>query len=101
MYSFHVTFPDKKTAVRIVRLLVKERLAACANIFPCTSVYRWKGKLHQHEEFVAIVKCPSTHLKKIEKRILALHPYEVPAILWHSEGATSKYANWVKKSAKK
>jgi periplasmic divalent cation tolerance protein len=94
MFSFYVTFPDEKSARKIAKALVTERLIACANLFPVTSIYRWKGKLVEQKEWAMLGKCAKSRLKKAEKRILSLHPYDVPAILWHEEKATAKYAQW-------
>lgn len=36
-----VTFPDKKTAKRVAKLLVEKKLAACAQMLPVFSTYSW------------------------------------------------------------
>jgi periplasmic divalent cation tolerance protein len=94
MFSAYCTFPDEKTAKAIARKLVRENLIACANLFPVHSIYKWKGKLVEENEWAMIAKCAKSKIKKVEKRILALHPHEVPAILWHEEKATPAYAKW-------
>jgi len=95
MFSLYVTFPDEKSARKIAKALVNGRLIACANLFPVTSIYRWKGKLVEQKEWAMIGKCAAANVKRAEKRMLSLHPYEIPAILWHEEKATAKYAKWV------
>ena len=95
MLSIYVTFPDKKNATRIARILVKEKLVACANLFPITSIYRWKGKLVEEGEWAMMGKCAKGKLRRAERRILRLHPYELPCIVWHDEKSTPKYAKWV------
>ena len=94
MFSLYVTFPDEKSARRIAKALVNEGLLACTNLFPVASIYRWKGKLVEEREWAMIGKCAKSGVRAVEKRILSLHPYEVPAILWHEEKATAKYAKW-------
>jgi uncharacterized protein involved in tolerance to divalent cations len=44
--TVYATFADAEEAARIARILVEERLAACANILgPVQSIYRWQGKV--------------------------------------------------------
>lgn len=37
-------------------LLIKNKLAACANIFPIGSVYKWNGKIVKEKEFGVFIK---------------------------------------------
>ena len=38
--------PDQDSARRMAEMLVNGHLAACVNLLaPCTSVYRWQGKV--------------------------------------------------------
>jgi periplasmic divalent cation tolerance protein len=49
--------PDRETGERIAQALVEQQLAACVNILaPCTSVYRWGGKVEQASETTLLVK---------------------------------------------
>jgi len=100
MLSLYVTFPDERTAKRIARTLVKVGLLACANLFPIKSIYKWKGKLVEEGEWAMIGKCAKQNVKRAEKRILKLHPYDVPCIVWHDEKATPAYAKWVRGDSK-
>lgn len=76
------TCPDAETAGRIARTLVAERLAACVNVMPVAqSIYRWKGRVETATEHLLVIKAPKQRYKSIEKRLLALHPYELPEII--------------------
>jgi periplasmic divalent cation tolerance protein len=77
-----VTAPGSVVARRIATTLVKERLAACASIVPgLTSFYRWKGKFESGREVLLVIKARRSRLPALEKRVGALHPYEVPEII--------------------
>lgn len=81
-YLILSTSPDRESAERIAGALVTERLAACVNIVPgIRSVYHWKGTLQSSEEHLLIIKAPSGHYATIQKRLLELHPYELPEIV--------------------
>ena len=76
------TCPTLPAAKKLASALVKERLAACANILPIAqSVYRWKGKVHSAREFLLIIKIRAANYTRLEARIRALHPYELPEIV--------------------
>ena len=43
-------------AMVVARALVEERLAACVNVLPAmTSVYQWKGAVHQEAEEQVVI----------------------------------------------
>jgi periplasmic divalent cation tolerance protein len=75
-------FPDAETAARIARVLVDERLVACANLVPSIrSIYRWQGAIHDDAESLAIIKTTADRYPALARRIAELHPYEVPEII--------------------
>ncbi|MEW6329545.1 MAG: divalent-cation tolerance protein CutA [Candidatus Micrarchaeota archaeon] len=100
MILVYITFPNKKSASRICDTLVREKLAACANIFPIHSIYRWKNKIEKTNEHVALVKTSEKNYEKIEKRVRALHPYELPAIFAIPVArGYGKYLRWAEESS--
>src|SRR4029453_14244205 len=66
---------------RIARQLVERRLAACANLVPVTSIYRWKGELERGAEGLLVIKTSSQRLEPLREAIVALHAYEVPEVI--------------------
>lgn len=74
--------PDQDSAERMAQTLIEERLAACVNVLaPCTSVYRWEGKVETAREFPLLIKTPASRYGKLEAAIRRLHPYELPEIV--------------------
>lgn len=73
------TCPDQALATTIAQALVDELLAACVNILPgVRSVYRWRGKTETAEEYLLVIKARTSAYDAIERRIRALHSYELP-----------------------
>jgi len=69
-------------AQRIARALVDERLAACVNIVPgVVSIYRWKGNVEQEAELILVIKTLAQQVEALKKRLLELHPYELPEVV--------------------
>ena len=93
----YAVFADVDEAMRIGRTVVEERLAACINILaPCTSIYRWEGKVEQSDEAPAILKTTLELADTLIARLAELHSYEVPAIAaWPADHALPAYAEWL------
>lgn len=73
------TLPDRDQARQIGDALVRERLAACAQVIgPMDSVYQWKGAVEQAVEWRLELKTAASRLSALERRLHELHPYELP-----------------------
>lgn len=94
----YLTFPDVATAARVAEVLVAERLAACVNVLPpCTSVYRWEGRVVREPEVVAWAKTTRGRLNALTAAVEARHPYEVPCVVaYPSAGGSAAYLDWVR-----
>ncbi|NIM17255.1 MAG: divalent cation tolerance protein CutA [Candidatus Aminicenantes bacterium] len=76
------TTDSKELAQKIAETLVEKKLAACAQISgPITSIYEWKGKVENEEEWYCVIKTRKNLYQEVEENIKALHPYEVPEII--------------------
>nr|NUR37206.1 divalent-cation tolerance protein CutA [Sphingomonas sp.] len=98
--SVYAVFADVNEAERIGRLVVEERLAACANILgPIRSIYRWQGTIETAEEVAAIFKTTHERADSLITRIAGLHSYDVPCIAtWPIDKILGSYAEWVEDS---
>ena len=95
------TFPDADTAAAVTKTLVGEKLVACGTILPgARSIYEWEGKMEDASEVLVLFKTAGPAYAKLEKRLLKLHPYDMPEIVAIEAGAASKaYAAWVAAAA--
>ncbi len=100
MFSIvYITAGDMDEARKIARVLVEERLAACANIFPVTSIFRWKGKIEESSEFGIIVKTKTAKVREIEEKVKEIHSYEVPCVVsFRMDKGSSDYLKWIEDS---
>jgi periplasmic divalent cation tolerance protein len=98
--TLYATFADEAEAARIARILVEERLAACANILgPCRSIYRWQGEVEEATEVAALFKVTAAGAERAIARLAELHSYQVPAAtLWPIAGALAPFRDWVASS---
>jgi len=97
MMLVYSLFGSAEQARAIVRTVVEERLAACANILgPCTSIYEWQGKVEESAEVPVLFKTGADRRDALMARIAALHDYDVPAILALSvDAAHPPFAAWI------
>ena len=91
------TCSSEDEAERIAHLLVKNRLAACAQISgPITSYYWWQGNFEQDKEWQIKFKMPSANFDQACKLIKENHSYEVPQIISVKiDRILSEYAAWL------
>lgn len=95
------TTANRSEGDRIAGDLVHRRLAACVNVIPVFSHYRWKGKVIHERECLMIIKTNSKILTRVKGRILALHKYQLPEIVAVKIDAGYKpYLEWIDNSLK-
>ena len=102
LIQIQCSVPSKKVAKKIARILVKEKLCACVNILPkMRSFYIYEGEFCEDEELLLLIKTDNKHYKAVEKRIISLHPYEIPEIIALPivKGAEA-YVDWAKNALK-
>jgi len=98
----YTTFPSLVEAEAAAKVIVDQRLAACANILPgMISHYRWEGKVERAEEVVAIFKTRASLADEVGKAIRDNHSSEVPAIaVIGLESVDHDYFGWILDSTK-
>ena len=99
--SVYVIAASEDEARKIGRALVEEKLAACANILPVKSIYRWQGKIEEAAEAAMFLKTRSDLVDKVIERVKALHSYEVPCVVsLPIEKGNPDYLKWIGESTK-
>jgi periplasmic divalent cation tolerance protein len=93
----YVTAASKEEALQIGRALVKERLAACANILDgMHAIYRWQGAVEEAQEAILILKTRTQLAEKAIARIAELHSYDVPcAVTYEMRNGLAAYLDWI------
>ena len=97
-----VTVASSEKGKMIAHALVRDKLAACVNIFPIESVYMWQGEVDRGLEHQLIIKTDLNKFPELAKKIKTLHDYEVPEIIALPIVAGSKpYLHWLGENLKK
>jgi len=92
------TMSMEMDASEVARELVNARLAACVSVIQNVhATYRWEGKIETNDEQLLMIKTTRKCVRSLERRILALHNYEVPefVITVVSDGY-GPYMDWVR-----
>ncbi len=93
----YVTAPSHDAALRLARVAVEERLAACANVLgPITAVYWWDGKVNQEGEVALLLKTRAALVEALTARLRELHPYECPCVVALAiDGGNPAFLSWI------
>lgn len=96
MILIYITLSSHEQARQVARALLEKRLIACANWFPISSAYRWKGELVEDTEIVLIAKTLPEYYDAVTKEVRQHVNYtnfiaqlDVPRI-------NDDYAQWMK-----
>ena len=96
MFSIvYVTTGSMEEARHIAKTLVEMKLAACVNLLPIVSIYRWDG-IQEDNEVAMVIKTTYEQIRNIEKTVKEMHSYTVPCIISFSiDGGSIEYLDWI------
>ena len=91
------TYPDEDSVLKVAKMMVaNKKLCACVNFAKVRSLYSWKNKLEDQEEFIAFFKTTNLTAKKLKLEISNTHPYDVPEIVeLKMSGVSKAYLSWM------
>ena len=76
--------------------MLKKKLAACVNITKISSIYAWKGKIENNDEYLALFKTTKKNALMLKNQLKKLHPYDVPEIAEISiDSINQPYLKWL------
>ena len=86
----------KEKAEKMAAEIVAAKLAACVQITPINSVYRWKGEVETANEWLVSAKTRKGLVKQLTAFIRQSHSYELPEIIATSiEDGFKDYLKWI------
>jgi periplasmic divalent cation tolerance protein len=90
------TFEDEQQAKDVIDEIIRCKLAACAQEIKIKSHYTWKGNLCHEDEVLVLLKTRKELYPDLEKKLLEIHPYETPEILFVDvECRSAAYLAWI------
>ncbi|UCE12382.1 MAG: divalent-cation tolerance protein CutA [Candidatus Heimdallarchaeota archaeon] len=95
--AVYTTFGSLSQAKKLARLLLDEKLIACANLIPnVLSIYPWKGEIEEEKEIILWCKTQDFLVEKIQSVIQESHPYDLPALaVYPIHSGSEPYLKWI------
>lgn len=90
------TTDSTDAAARLAHQVVEARLAACVQVVPIHSVYRWQGAVQEEAEVLLLIKTRASGFERLEAFIKAHHTYETPEIVaLPIVAGSAEYLGWI------
>ena len=91
------TESSKTNAVRMAKLLIQNKLAACVSIKQIFSVYEWDDDIQETKEFEITIKSKPEFKNNLIDFLHKISTYEVPQIIYKKYHSDMKYYDWLNK----
>ena len=89
-------------ADRLADAVVGERLAACVQVVPVRSTYRWQGKVEHAPEFLLLMKTRKSLVESLMSFVRERHPYDVPELtVMRLDGGSPDYLKWIEEETER
>ena len=90
------TESSKTNALRLAKLLVENKLAACVSMKEILSIYEWDNDIKKTKEFEITIKSKPEFEENLIDFLHKNSTYEVPQIIFKKYLTEIKYHNWLK-----
>jgi len=91
------TESNKKNALRVAKLLIQNKLAACVSIKQIFSIYEWDDDVKETKEFEITIKSKPEFKDYLVDFLREISTYDVPQIIYKKFNSDIKYYDWVNK----
>ena len=92
------TESSKTNALRLAKLLVKNKLAACVSMKEIFSIYEWENDIEKTKEFEITIKSKPEFKENLIDFLNKNSTYEVPQIIYKKFHTDMKYYDWLNKT---
>ena len=89
------TESSKTNALRVAKLLIQNKLAACVSIKQIFSIYEWDNDIEETNEFEIIIKSKPEFKENLIDFLHKISTYDVPQIIYKEYHSEMKYYDWL------
>ena len=89
------TESSNANALRMAKLLIKNKLAACVSIKQIFSIYNWNDDIEKTKEFEITIKSKLEFKDYLIEFLNKNSTYDVPQIIYKKYNAEMKYYDWL------
>jgi len=94
----HTTESNRANALRIAKLLIQNKLAACVSIKQIISIYEWNDDVEETKEFEISIKSKPEFKDKLIYFLNETSTYDIPQIIYREYHSDIKYYDWLNKT---
>ena len=91
------TESSKTNALRIAKLLIRNKLAACVSMKQIYSIYEWNDDIEETKEFEITIKSKTELKDRLVDFLNKISTYDVPQIIYKKYHSEMKYYDWINK----
>ena len=92
------TESSKANALRMAKLLIQNKLAACISIKQIFSIYEWDDDIEETKEFEITIKSKPEFRDHLIEFLNEISAYDVPQIIYKKYHAEMKYYECLNKN---
>ena len=92
------TESSNANALRMAKLLIQNKLAACVSIKQIFSIYKWDDDIKETEEFEITIKSKPEFKEILIDFLKKISTYDVPQIIYKKYYSEIKYFDWINKT---
>ena len=92
------TESSKTNALRLSKLLVENKLAACVSMKEILSIYEWDNDIEENKEFEITIKSKPEFKENLIDFLHKNSTYEIPQIVYKKYHTDMQYYDWLKKT---
>ena len=92
------TESSKTNALRVAKLLIENKIAACVSIKQIFSIYEWEDNIEETIEFEITIKSRPEFKDNLIDFLHKTSSYNVPQIIYGEYNSDNKYYDWLKKT---
>ncbi len=92
------TESSRINALRLAKLLIQNKLAACVSIKQIFSIYEWDGAIEETKEFEITIKSKPEFKDQLIHFLHEISTYDVPQIIYKKYHTEMKYYDWLNKT---
>ena len=92
------TESSNTNALRMAKLLIQNKLAACVSIKQIFSIYEWDDDIEETKEYEITIKSKLEFKNYLIEFLKKNSTYDVPQIIYKKYYAEMKYFDWLNKT---
>ena len=89
------TESSNANALRMAKLLIQNKLAACVSIKQIFSIYKWDEDIEETKEFQNSIKSKPEFKENLIHFLHKISTYDVPQIIYKEYNSEIKYYDWL------